>query len=60
VLLKDLRSLGVLNGYISPHPNRKYLYASVETGLPVINTSSLQVVETMCIGGVVGTPFLLR
>ncbi len=49
-----------LNGYVTPDPNSKYLYASVETGLQVIDTSLLQVVETIRIGGVVGTPFLLK
>ncbi len=54
-----LESKPTLNGYITPDPNGKYLYASVETGLQVIDTSSFQVVETIRIGGVVGTPFLL-
>ena len=56
----SLVDLAKLNGYITPDPSGKYLYASVETGLQVIDTSSLQVVETIRIGGVVGTPFLLK
>ena len=55
-----LESKVTLNGYITPDPNGKYLYASVETGLQVIDTNSLRVVETIRIGGVVGTPFLLK
>jgi YVTN family beta-propeller protein len=56
----ELESKPTLNGYITPDPSGKYLYASVETGLQVIDTSSFQVVETIRIGGVVGTPFLLK
>ena len=56
----ELESSPTLDGYITPDPNGKYLYASVETGLQVIDTSSFQVVETIRIGGVVGTPFLLK
>jgi YVTN family beta-propeller protein len=55
-----LESKPTLNGYVTPDPNGKYLYASVETGLQVIDTSSFQVVETIRISGVVGTPFLLE
>jgi YVTN family beta-propeller protein len=46
-------------GYITPDPNGKYVYASVKTGLQVIDTSSLHVVETISTGGVVGTPYVL-
>ena len=56
----ELESSPTLDGYITPDPNGKYLYASVETGLQVIDTSSFRVVETIRIGGVVGTPFLLK
>jgi DNA-binding beta-propeller fold protein YncE len=56
----ELESSPTLNGYITPDPSGKYLYASVETGLQVIDTSSFRVVETIRIGGVVGTPFLLK
>jgi YVTN family beta-propeller protein len=56
----ELESSPTLNGYITPDPSGKYLYASVETGLQVIDTSSFRVVETIRIGGVVGTPFLLE
>jgi YVTN family beta-propeller protein len=56
----ELESSPTLNGYVTPDPSGKYLYASVETGLQVIDTSSLRVVETIRIGGIVGTPFLLK
>ncbi len=56
----ELESSPTLNGYITPDPSGKYLYASVETGLQVIDTGSFRVVETIRIGGVVGTPFLLK
>ncbi|MGH9920163.1 MAG: YncE family protein, partial [Nitrososphaerales archaeon] len=46
-------------GYITPDPNGKHVYASIETGLQVIDTSSLQVVNTISTGGVVGTPYVL-
>jgi len=55
-----LESKPTLNGYITPDPGGTYLYASVETGLQVIDVSSFRVVETIRIGGVVGTPFLLE
>jgi YVTN family beta-propeller protein len=55
----ELESKVTLNGYVTADPNGKYLYASVKTGLQVIATSSFQVVETIRLGGVVGTPFLL-
>ena len=45
--------------YITPDPNGKYVYASVKAGLQVIDTSSLQVVDTVPTGGVVGTPLLM-
>jgi YVTN family beta-propeller protein len=45
--------------YITPDPNGKYVYASVKDGLEVIDTSSLQVVNTVPTGGVVGTPLLM-
>ena len=56
----ELESKVTLNGYVTPDPNGKYLYASVATGLQVIDTSSFQVVKTIRIGGVVGTPFVLE
>lgn len=46
--------------YITPDPNGKYVYASVRAGLQVIDTSSLQVVDTVPTGGVVGTPLVLK
>ena len=55
----ELESKVTLNGYVTPDPNGKHLYASVTTGLQVIDTTSFQVVETIRIGGIVGTPFLL-
>jgi DNA-binding beta-propeller fold protein YncE len=56
----ELESKPTLNGYITPDPGGTYLYASVETGLQVIDVRSLRVVETIRIGGVIGTPFLLE
>ncbi len=56
----ELESNPTLAGYITPDPSGKYLYASVETGLQVIDTSSFRIVETIRIGGIVGTPFLLK
>jgi DNA-binding beta-propeller fold protein YncE len=47
------------DGYITPDPNGKYVYASVKTGLQVIDTNSFQVVETIPTGGVTGTPYVL-
>jgi len=55
-----LESKPTLNGYITPDRSGRYLYASVETGLQVIDISSFRVVETIRIGGVVGTPYLLK
>jgi DNA-binding beta-propeller fold protein YncE len=55
----ELESSPGLNGYITPDPNGKYVYASVKSGLQVIDTSSLQIVDTIPTGGVIGTPFLL-
>lgn len=55
----ELESSPTLNGYITPDPNGKYVYASVKSGLQVIDTSSLQVVDTILTGGVIGTPFLI-
>ena len=45
--------------YITPDPNGKYVYASVKAGLQVIHTSSLQIVNTVPTGGVIGTPLVL-
>jgi YVTN family beta-propeller protein len=45
--------------YITPDPNGKYVYVSVKAGLYVIDTSSLQVVDTVPTGGVIGTPLLM-
>jgi DNA-binding beta-propeller fold protein YncE len=45
--------------YITPDPNGKYVYASVKAGLQVIDTSSLQIVNTVPTGGVIGTPLVL-
>lgn len=45
--------------YITPDSNGKYFYASVKAGLQVIDTSSLQVLDTIPTGGVIGTPLLL-
>lgn len=56
----ELESSPTANGYITPDPNGKYLYASGQTGLQVIDTGSLQVVETIPTGGVIGTPFVLK
>src|SRR5207245_8874084 len=46
--------------YITPDPNGKYVYASVKAGLQVIDTSSLQIVNTVPTGGVIGTPLVLK
>jgi len=46
--------------YITPDPNGKYVYASVKAGLQVIDTSSLQIVNTVPTGGVMGTPLVLK
>jgi DNA-binding beta-propeller fold protein YncE len=46
-------------GYITPDPNGTYVYASVKDGLKVIDTSSLQIVDTIPTGGVMGTPLVL-
>ena len=45
--------------YITPDPNGKYVYASVKAGLQVIDTSSLQIVNTVPTGGVIGTPLVI-
>jgi YVTN family beta-propeller protein len=55
----ELESSPGLNGYITPDPNGKYVYASVKSGLQVIDTSSLQIVDTFPTGGIIGTPFIL-
>ena len=55
----DLESSPQLSGYITPDPNGKYVYASVKSGLQVIDTSSLQIVDTIPTGGVYGTPFVI-
>jgi len=55
----ELQSSLSLNGYITPDPNGKYVYASVKSGLQVIDTSSLQIVDTIPTGGIIGTPFIL-
>jgi len=54
-----LQSILTGDGYITPDPNGKYVYASGQAGLQVIDTSSLQIVETIPTGGVVGTPYVL-
>jgi DNA-binding beta-propeller fold protein YncE len=46
--------------YITPDPNGKYVYASVKDGLQVIDTSSLQIVNTVPTGKVIGTPLVLK
>ena len=46
--------------YITPDPSGKYVYASVKAGLQVIDTSSLQIVNTVPTGGVIGTPLVLK
>jgi YVTN family beta-propeller protein len=45
--------------YITPDPNGKYVYASIKSGLQVIDASSLRVVDTVPTGGVIGTPLVL-
>jgi DNA-binding beta-propeller fold protein YncE len=56
----ELESSLTADGYITPDPSGKYVYASVKTGLQVIDISSLQVVETIPTAGVVGTPYVLK
>jgi DNA-binding beta-propeller fold protein YncE len=54
-----LQSSPTPGGYLTPDPNGKYVYASIKSGLQVIDTRSLQVVEAVPTGGVVGTPYVL-
>jgi len=59
VLVAELhKDGGPLN--FTPDPNGKYVYASVKAGLQVIDTSSLQIVNTVPTGGVIGTPLVLK
>jgi DNA-binding beta-propeller fold protein YncE len=53
-------ALQSIPSYITPDPNGKYVYASVQAGLQVIDTSSLQVVNTVPTGGIMGTPLVLK
>jgi DNA-binding beta-propeller fold protein YncE len=53
-------ALQSITSYVTPDPNGKYVYASVKAGLQVIDTSSLQVVNTVPTGGVMGTPLVLK
>jgi hypothetical protein len=53
-------SIPTNDGYLTSDPSGNYVCASVETGLQVIDIRSLEVVETIRIGGVLGTSLLLN